>query len=428
MSGQSLPRGGRTAEEGARPDTSAPGARLAGSVGPDGGITVEVLAAALMGLAGVGPVRCRGLLRALLPGRSPSQAWAAFLQGACAGAIISATGGGSWVGEARRQARAVDPAAIARLCARRSIGILATGSTGYPPEFTLDPEGPAAIFFRGSADVLAQRPRVAMIGTRSATGGGCDVARDLARGLARRGVVVVSGMAIGIDAAAHAGALEAGRLTCGKSRGDAGGRLPEAAPTIAVLAGGVDVVYPRRHGPLYDSITRTGIAISEAPPGTPPEAWRFPVRNRLMAMLADVVVVVESADKGGSMRTVEAALNRGVTVMAVPGSVRNPAARGTNSLLADGCPPCRDVDDVVAALSLMGRPCTRPPAPVAPPAQSRLDPDEEDIIRHVGWEPTAVGEVVARSGVRAARVIAVLERLAERGRVRCGAGWWERVG
>src|SRR5204862_479680 len=155
------------------------------------------------------------------------------------------------------------------------------------------------------------------------------VARQLGRELAAHGVAIVSGLAIGIDGSAHEGALAA-----------------KAAPPVGVVGSGLDVVYPKRHRHLWDAVAAAGVLLSEAPMGAVPERWRFPARNRILAALSDVVVVVESHAAGGSMHTVRAAIDRGIPVMAVPGSMRNPAAAGTNQLLSEGVPPARDPDDI----------------------------------------------------------------------------------
>ena len=186
-------------------------------------------------------------------------------------------------------------------------------------------------------------PRVAIVGTRRCTRYGFDLARELGADLAAAGVQVVSGLALGIDGAAHRGALDA-----------AGG-----APPIGVVASGLDVVYPRAPPAAVGGGRHRGSLLSECPLGTAPEAWRFPARNRIIAALADAVVVVESAGAGGSMYTVEEALARDRPVLAVPGSVRSAASAGTNRLLAEGAGVARDADDVLAAIGQPQRPGRR---------------------------------------------------------------------
>ena len=217
------------------------------------------------------------------------------------------------------------------------VGVAVYGGTGFPSLLADDPEPPAVLFWRGDLAALHGR-RVAIVGTRRCTRYGRDLARELGRDLATRGSP--SGVGPG----------PRGRR-CQPRRGLGGGGC-RPRPPVAVVGSGLDVVYPRRHAELWAAVGRRGVLLSESPLGTPPEPWRFPVRNRVIAALAEVVVVVESHSRGGSRYTVDAADERGRTVMAVPGSVRSPASAYTNALLADGCPPVRDATDVLVALGL----------------------------------------------------------------------------
>jgi len=246
----------------------------------------------------------------------------------------------------------VDVAGLWAGCVRAGVRVDVLGRPGYPPELVADGQAPWVLFRRGAVMDLAGA-RVAVIGTRRASPVGREVARELGAGLSRVGVRVVSGLALGIDAAAHDGALAAG-----------GG-----AP-VGIVAGGFDHPYPLRHRPLWAQVAGRGVLVSEWPPSARSEGWRFPARNRIIAALADVVVVVESGAAGGSMLTAEAALARGRPVMAVPGSVRNPAATGTNRLLADGAAPACGLDDVLAALALATVGSCGPPVPSRSPGTS----------------------------------------------------------
>lgn len=278
------------------------------------------------------------------------------------------------------------------------------GDPSYPPVLAADHHAPTVLFSRGDVAVLA-RPRVAVVGTRSATHYGEEVAAELGRDLARAGVVVVSGLALGIDGAAHCGALSAG-----------------GAPPAGVVASGLDVVYPRRHAWLWEQVATRGTLLSQYPVGTQAVAWRFPLRNRIMAALAQVVVVVECHRRGGALHTVEAAVERGIPVMAVPGSVRSPASVGTNALLYEGCQPVRDADDVLTALDIerTGRPEPSPTPHVA------LDDDATAVLHTLDWQPTATDELLRRTGMRLEELAVILDRLEESGLVRSGNGWWER--
>ncbi len=218
----------------------------------------------------------------------------------------------------------------------RELGVSVTSWHDHDhPADLLDDVDPAPVLFRLGTVPERDLPRVAIVGTRRCSGPGREIAYELGAALAEAGVVVVSGLAKGVDGAAHRGVVAA-----------------RGAPPMAVVGSGPDVVYPKAHGDLWARVAETGCLISEAPPGARPEPWRFPARNRLIAAFADLLVVVESRATGGSLLTVEQAIRRGVEVMAVPGSVRNPAAAGTNQLLADGCAPVRGPDDVLMALGL----------------------------------------------------------------------------
>ena len=220
-------------------------------------------------------------------------------------------------------------------------------------------------------------------------------------------MAVVSGLALGIDGAAHRGALAAG---------------PGAGQTVGVVAGGVDVTYPPSHAALFAEVAAAGALVSEAPLGTPPERWRFPARNRIIAALADVVVVVESRLRGGSLHTVDAAIERGRTVGAVPGPVRSQASAGTNALLADQALVVRDAADVLVALG-MGR-CLRSVSVGA----STPHPEGVDatVLDAVGFSPTSTDEVVAVAGVGLGPALTALHRLAAAGLVEAGPGCWSR--
>lgn len=357
-------------------------------------------AVALAGLPGIGPPRLRGLIERW----GPEAAWQRVLAGA---------EGPAWAAAAR----ALDPAAELDRHSEMDVDCLLLGSPRYPGRLSDDPEAPAVVFCRGSPAAL-DRPLTAIVGTRRCTHAGRRLARRLGEELARAGVGVVSGLALGIDGAAHEGALAAG---------------PEAAPPVAVVGSGLDVVYPRRHGALWHDVAARGLLVSEWPLGTRPEPWRFPARNRLLAALADVVVVVESHVAGGSLHTVEAADVRGCTVLAVPGAVGNPAAAGTNRLIFDGYGVARDTDDVLAALGLAtaGAPLTRAADALVPShainPHRPPDPAAAAVLDAVGWEPVATEELLVRTGLDPPVLAAALARLEHDEWVRGDAGWWERT-
>jgi DNA processing protein len=204
----------------------------------------------------------------------------------------------------------------------------------YPAALRELTDAPAALYVAGGLSRLcghtaAERPVVAIVGARKASPYGLEVARSLGRGLAAADVPVVSGLAFGVDSAAHTGALSV--------RG----------PTIAVLAAGADRAYPASKRRLYDAIRATGCVVSEMPPGAATHRWCFPARNRIIAALARLTVVVEAAERSGSLITAELARDLGRDVAAVPGRVTSPTAAGTNALLHDGAAVIRDASDAL---------------------------------------------------------------------------------
>jgi DNA processing protein len=225
---------------------------------------------------------------------------------------------------------------------------------------------------------------VAVVGARAATLTGLEVARDLGRELAAAGVLVISGLARGIDAAAHRGALEAG------------------GPTVAVLGCGVDLCYPPGHERLLEAVCGAGAVVSEDPPGTEPTAWRFPRRNRLIAALALGVVVVEAGERSGALSTARHAADLGREVLAVPGSVRSAQSRGTNRLIRDGAIPLLEIDDLAAALPEL---ClTTPRRGAGAPAALPDDPTLRALLDLVGSDPVHPDQLAEATGARAAQI------------------------
>jgi len=283
------------------------------------------------------------------------------------------------------------------------------GTDSYPSQLASDREAPYVLFRRGRQWPLDGH-RVAIVGTRRCTPAGREIAREFGQALAAAGVRVVSGLALGIDGAAHQGAMEGG---AGRADG---------AP-IGVVAGGFDLPYPARHRTLWRDVVERGVLVSEWPLGTPSEGWRFPARNRIIAGLADAVVVIESQERGGSMITANAALERGVSVLAVPGSIRNPAAAGTNQLLRDGAAPVCGIEDVFDALSLDS------PAPPAK-GDGRTPPGAtaERLLAVMGWEPIRLDVLMAHSTLDPSTIALELAHLELAGWVAERAGYWHRIG
>jgi DNA processing protein len=352
----------------------------------------------------MGPARQLALLRRW----TPSEAWRRVLDRSWLGdrAISSAAtpDPGALADVWAREASTVDVAAMWSRYIAAEVGVAAFGSPAYPAPLADDIEPPATLFVRGDPSVIAG-PRVAIVGTRSATRYGVDVAYEFGRGLSDAGVAVVSGLALGIDGAAHAGALASGTT----------------AP-IAVVGSGLDIIYPKRHASLWRQVERRGVVLSEAPLGAPPERWRFPARNRLIAALADIVVVVESQEHGGSMHTVNEAARRARPVFAVPGPVRSPASVGTNRLLHDGAAPACDVADVLLGLGLSAA-LQRDVRDPRPPAQG----NDRIVLEALRWQPASLEQLASRTELPLGELSLALLRLADARWVEERGGWYERV-
>jgi DNA processing protein len=261
-------------------------------------------------------------------------------------------------GEARR----FDAGAARAAVATARLAAICRHDDAFPPRLLHARDAPAVLFVGGGVEHLAafhgdEQRTVAIVGTRRASADGLEVARALGRDLGVAGVPVVSGMALGIDSAAQAGALDAGGLS------------------VAVLAGGAERPYPPSKTRLHQRLLERGLVVSELPPGTRPRRWTFPARNRIIAGLADLTVVVEAAERSGSLITADLALKLGRDVAAVPGPVLSPQTTGTNALLRDGATLVRNVDDVLDALYGAGN------APrVHRTAGSTLEPHLADLL------------------------------------------------
>jgi DNA processing protein len=285
--------------------------------------------------------------------------------------------------------------------------LIAHGEPDYPRALGAIEDAPPLIMRLGHGDLL-ERPLVAIVGARNASSNGRRLASQLAADLGAAGMTVVSGMARGIDTAAHNGALESG--------------------TAAVVAGGIDVVYPAENQALYDDIVARGVVLSESPPGMEPIARHFPRRNRLVSGLSLGVVVVEAAPRSGSLITARIALEQGREVFAVPGSPLDPRARGANNLIRQGATLTESVEDVLAVISdQMIRSLEDPsgssfdPPPGSPPPElqsaGELDAARKNIIELLSPSPSPVDELIRECQVSAALVAVVLLELELAGRI-----------
>jgi DNA processing protein len=329
---------------------------------------------------------------------------------------------------ARRGERATAVTAVTRAEAeaefaalhRAGARLVCWGEPGYPSALAAIEDSPPILTVLGEAQLL-QRPMIAVVGARNASANGRRLARDLAAELGLAGLVVISGLARGIDAAAHLGALETG--------------------SVAVVAGGADVVYPAENRGLYDALGRRGAIVAELPLGTEPQARHFPRRNRIISGMALGVVVVEAAARSGSLITARFALEQGREVFAVPGSPLDPRARGCNELLRHGANLTENAADVLSQLGaqLSGVEPLRPipsvliptmPPPIpspasgagwgAPPGAAELTGETgelELILERLGPTPVAVDELVRQCQMSAAAVATLLLELELAGRI-----------
>jgi DNA processing protein len=305
--------------------------------------------------------------------------------------------------------------AEAELAALHRIGarLVCWGEPAYPSALAAIEDAPPILTVLGEAELL-RRPMIAVVGARNASANGRRVARELAAALGRGGLVVVSGLARGIDAAAHLGGLETG--------------------SIAVVAGGVDVVYPEENRGLHDALAKRGAIVAELPFGTEPQARHFPRRNRIISGMTLGVVVVEAAARSGSLITARFALEQGREVFAVPGSPLDPRARGCNELLRQGATLTESADDVLSQLGPQLQRADTIPPPISSPAIPGSSPGRggagwgssepiaeeaglELILERLGPAPVPVDELVRQCQMSAATVATLLLELELAGRV-----------
>ena len=308
---------------------------------------------------------------------------------------------------ARRGGRLLKPAsravAEAELTANERAGarLLFKGGQDYPARLAKFDDAPPVLSAKGSVHLLG-RPGVAIVGARNASINAQRLAQALAEDLSTEGYVIISGLARGIDAAAHNGALSSG--------------------TIAVIASGIDAVYPSENTDLQESIAEAGLVLAEMPPGTQPTPRHFPIRNRIIGGLALGTIVVEAAERSGSLITARETAERGGEVMAVPGSPLDPRSRGCYHLIREGATLIRDIGDIMECLA-------RPMGAGVPPAQDwktgrlapgtpeAIDQCRDAILSGLGPETTDIDEVIAWCDAPTATVLAALLELELAGRV-----------
>lgn len=288
----------------------------------------------------------------------------------------------------------------------------------YPPLLRRIARAPLALFVAGDPALL-WHPAVAVVGSRAPSAGGRSNAAAFAGALATSGLAVTSGMALGVDAAAHQAALEAGGIT------------------VAVLGCGIDHPYPRANAGLYTRIAAAGAVVSEHPPGTPPRRAFFPTRNRIIAGLSLGTLVIEAALRSGALITARLAAEAGREVFAIPGSIHNPTARGCHRLIRDGAALVEQSAEVINALAPMAAELgsalrqrldapTSGPAPT-PDGTNTADPDYKKLWHALGHDPTDMDQLVLRTGLTTAQLSSMLLLMELEGRVVTAHGRYSRT-
>jgi DNA processing protein len=313
--------------------------------------------------------------------------------------MLAARGGGRApvIADLARVQREI--AAVEKLGAR----YLFLGDADYPALLAELDSAPPALILRGRVGLLA-RSTVAMVGARNASAATCRFARQIALGLGEAGVTVVSGLARGIDTAAHIGSIGTG--------------------TVGVIASGIDIAFPPENAELQERVANEGLLLAEQPPGTEPLARFFPSRNRIIAGLALGTVVVEAAPRSGSLITARIANEAGREVMAVPGSPMDPRAQGCNLLIREGATLVQGVDDILEMIRPIDPRAVRAPASgwQGPPPEDASDGDRRAVVALLGPVPVSVDELIRQSGLAPAVVQTVLLELELAGRLERHAG------
>ncbi len=281
--------------------------------------------------------------------------------------------------------------------------LLTSNCANYPTLLKELSDSPPVLFVQGDADYLSQ-PQLAIVGSRKPSLGGKQTAEKFASTLASYGLTITSGLAYGIDSAAHHGALQSN------------------SGTIAVLGSGLDNIYPRRHAGLAKKIKASGALVSEHPPETEPLAHHFPRRNRIISGLSIATLVIEASEKSGSLITARLALEQGRDVMAVPGAINNPMARGCHQLIQEGAALVTNEQDVVAGLNYFMLPKVTQNPPNERKHVEKLEASQYKVLYYVDYAPTSIDQIVAKSGLTAAAVSSILLALELLGHVASAPG------
>jgi len=297
---------------------------------------------------------------------------------------------------ALRSRETPDISADLNWCSEKDHHIITLFDERYPGQLKDLSDAPPLLYVRGDPDYL-QQPQLAMVGSRNPTAAGRNTAKEFARHLANVGITITSGLASGIDGASHEGALHG------------------LAGTIAVVAHGLDIVYPAQHQKLAQQISENGAVVSEMPIGTQPLRGLFPRRNRLISAFSLGTLVVEAAQKSGSLITARFALEQGREVFAIPGSIHNPMARGCHQLIRQGAKLVESAEDILEELRLPAAKNTLYPIKTdtdihenPEDSHKTLDPDHQKLLKCLAYEPASIDELVASSGFKAAEIASML--------------------
>lgn len=292
-------------------------------------------------------------------------------------------------------------------CANANIQLLAASEAGYPASLLDTDSAPPLLFVLGQVESLSL-PQIAIVGSRNPTGSGRADAHEFAAHFARTGLGITSGLALGIDTAAHEGALAGGGFT------------------VAVCGTGLDTLYPQTNVPLARRISERGALVSEFPPGTPPLPQNFPQRNRLISALSLGVVVIEAARRSGSLITARYAGDQGREVFALPGSIHSPQSHGCHQLIRTGAKLVETVQDVLEELKLpIKNQILNPPrkaAGSAPSGAGAMDKASEILLHALGFAPASLDQLVARTGLSAGPVASMLLMLELQGKIEVAPG------
>jgi len=302
---------------------------------------------------------------------------------------------------------------IQESCRKHGIGILTWPDSHYPEQLRHIHDAPLVLYTLGDTELMA-RDQVGIIGSRKATPAGLDHARRFAAELSSRELLVTSGLALGVDGAAHAGALDAG------------------FPTIAVVGRGLDRIYPHQHRRLGERVIQHGLMISEYPPGTPARAAHFPQRNRIISGLSRGVLVVEAGLRSGSLITARMALEQGREVFAIPGSVHSPVARGCHHLIKQGARLVETVDDILEELVAWWSPPLKSASEPEPKPRDSgpltgLDSREIAVFEALGYDPQSTDALSSATGLPADQLMQSLLLLELQGLVSSAPGGFQKI-